>query len=708
MDRLAVEGNKGGGVLADHVALSHLRNCTVIGNRNGLEMTRSHGWRVEDNVIKQNRWNGIELNHSGSARDNVFRNNLITANSQSSGSSFAGIFFYGRDSSDNLVVGNTISHNPYGLHFLSTSGMCWHNTMRLNKIKNCVYGVWESTGTGPNSYHLNVFAGNNVHVGDLNSASTFDDGELGNYWSDYEHKYPQATREGPVWSEPYVVSKRSMAVDMRPLAFKYEQDPPVITNLRPVSSGPMVPGVTATFEVWYTEGSAIDSYVWKMTPPNGKEEVYTTRSYWFTYAFERPGLHTLSVEVVDVWGLSAERSAQYNVEDTTPPVAVAGDDVVVALGTFVVLDGSGSSDNHEIASISWLFDPDGQASMFATSIVTLRMTELGTFKAVLTVADPSGNSASDSLYIQVKDMSPPVAQANTEDTMLSLGETATFNGSASKDNVGIVYWQWTVLYGNMRIRNVREMGITHTFEKMGQYDFELTVKDAAGHADSLRFTVTVRDTVPPVAEAGADQRVVMGTQVFFRSIGSTDNVGITKYEWSFSYQRQMHTVRGSFASYQFEEPGEYRVTLVVYDAAGNHASDNMRVTVVDTVPPEASFWSPDEARMGETITLDASGSGDNLGVRRYEWTVVHHGTIEVLDGVMAEYTFGRPGPYTFTLTVTDAAGNEDTMERTYDIPSEEVEAEVPAWLVPSMVAVLAAAVLLGYIYARRRYREEEE
>ncbi|NIP33561.1 MAG: hypothetical protein GWN18_01380, partial [Thermoplasmata archaeon] len=52
-------------------------------------------------------------------------------------------------------------------------------------------------------------------------------------------------------------------------------------------------------------------------------------------------------------------------------------------------------------------------------------------------------SASDSKNVWVKDLTPPVAVARGE-TAVSLGDTVTFDGSLSNDNVGIVLWHWAI------------------------------------------------------------------------------------------------------------------------------------------------------------------------------------------------------------------------------------------------------------------------
>jgi PKD repeat protein len=178
-------------------------------------------------------------------------------------------------------------------------------------------------------------------------------------------------------------------------------------------------------------------------------------------------------------------------------------------------------------------------------------------------------------------------------------------------------------------------------------------------------------------------------------------VGITRYTWSFYYDGRARELEGRTASWRFDFPGEYQVTLMAYDEAGNFDTDVMRVTVRDSEPPVARFWSPEEGELGTSVVLDASGSDDNIGVTTYEWRVTHKGTVNNMTGVMVNFPVNTPGVYKVTLTVRDAAGNEDTEEASIYVPPKATVTETPGWLVPAMVVGVAAAVLVGWLVSRR-------
>ena len=92
------------------------------------------------------------------------------------------------------------------------------------------------------------------------------------------------------------------------------------------------------------------------------------------------------------------------------------------------------------------------------------------------------------------------------------------------------------------------------------------------------------DVDAPVADAGPDQKVNVGSTVNFDAGGSSDDVGIVSYEWNFG-DGTLGT--GETATHEYIDAGDYTVTLIVKDAAGNQATNTMVVTVK---PKEAFSW----------------------------------------------------------------------------------------------------------------------
>lgn len=103
--------------------------------------------------------------------------------------------------------------------------------------------------------------------------------------------------------------------------------------------------------------------------------------------------------------------------------------------------------------------------------------------------------------------------------------------------------------------------------------------------DVHTFSISLDDE-DPVADAGTDISGYVGVSVLFSGAGSTDNVGIENYTWSFTYDSTPVELYGVSPSYTFSNDGEYVVTLVVRDTSGNTDSDTVTVTVSSEAIPE--------------------------------------------------------------------------------------------------------------------------
>jgi len=184
------------------------------------------------------------------------------------------------------------------------------------------------------------------------------------------------------------------------------------------------------------------------------------------------------------------------------------------------------------------------------------------------------------------------------------------------------------------------------------------------HGTIIRFArARELDKTAPTADAGPDQEVDEETLVTFDGSASEDNVGVTSYTWTFLDVTQQ-TQTGVNPTYTFETPGTYIVTLEVTDAVGNHATDTVNITVLDVTDPVAEAGSDQMVKAGETVSFDAGGSSDNVGIASYEWDF---GDGTTGSGVTTTHTYKKPETYTVTLTLKDEAGNVDTDSLTVSV-----------------------------------------
>jgi PKD repeat protein len=436
-----------------------------------------------------------------------------------------------------------------------------------------------------------------------------------------------------------------------------------------------------------TDNVGIVNYTWTFN--DGSDDI-TLYGAGPSHTFRIPGVFNVTLNVTDAIGLWDSASMTVTVLDITSPVANAGPDQTVDEDTDVTFDGTTSVDNVGIINHTWTFNDGSDDITLYGDSPSHTFNHPGVFTVTLTVTDAVGLSGNDVMTLTVRDITSPVADAGPdqtidEDTMMS------FNGTASVDNVGITEYTWTLNDGTGEI-TLQGPNPSHTFADPGVYDAMLTVRDSAGLWGSDTITVTVRDITPPVAHAGPDQTVDQNSIFTLNGTASVDNVGITKYTWTFTEGVDEVTLYGAAPLYQIGDTGVYTVTLVVMDAVGLKGTDVMTLIVRDVTSPVADAGPHQTVDVHTLVTFDGTASVDNVGITGYTWTF-NDGTGDImLSGAAPTHAFGLPGVYTVTLRITDEEGNWDEAELlvtvvdtlpptiTYEVTGHEAISGVPLTL----------------------------
>jgi hypothetical protein len=344
--------------------------------------------------------------------------------------------------------------------------------------------------------------------------------------------------------------------------------------------------------------------------------------------------------------------------DTEGPVSVPGTDMIVQQHDTVDFDGSNSTDNVGVVNWSWELTYNGTDHVIYGPTFSWTFHLAGKYYVYLTVRDAVHLTDREWVSVFVNDTEAPVAIA--PNSLAGQQHWAvTLDGGGSHDNVGVEVHTWTFRYGDGDMSLTGEK-VVFTFHEAGVFLITLTVEDAAGNMDTDQLTITVMDTTSPVLVLEEeDIRVDQHTTIRFDASASEDNMGITNISWQFPYAGAPIVLYGHAPAFTFDRVGSYKVAVTAEDANGNRAFGEVRVTVRDITPPVAVAGTDVTIDQGEVVSLDGSGSSDNVAIVNWLWTVALGDEVSRFSRQKNSFTFLAAGVFTVTLNVSDDAGNTD-------------------------------------------------
>jgi len=200
---------------------------------------------------------------------------------------------------------------------------------------------------------------------------------------------------------------------------------------------------------------------------------------------------------------------------------------------------------------------------------------------------------------------PPVASFSFFPTSAIVGQSVSFNASASTDSDGmIVSTSWTFGDGTTGSGTAP----THAYGAPGTYTVTLTVQDDDGATGSASQTVSVAaaSNQPPTASFSATpSSALVGQSISFNAAASIDADGaIVSYSWAFG---DGSSGSGVTTSYSYASPGTYTVFLTVQDNHGASGTTSRQVIVQTPSSPDlvvqSLTTSPPGPAVGQSVTF---------------------------------------------------------------------------------------------------------
>jgi len=408
------------------------------------------------------------------------------------------------------------------------------------------------------------------------------------------------------------------------------------------------------------------------------------------------------------------------------PIAYAGDNIVIDQHENVVFNSTGSIYLEYAVNYIWYLTYNHNTQILYGPSPNFTFDIAGEYLVTLTISNSLGQGTNDTFNVTVIDITPPIAHAGP-DVNIDQHQIATFNASSSSDNVGIVHYNWSFKYDRTE-KNLFGEKVSFTFHTVGTYIVILNIIDVEGNWDTDTINVTVNDITPPRADAGPDITINQSETVeFFFHQESLDNVACWNWSWSFKYngttQMLFHSIpMSSFPSFIFDMPGNYYVTMTVYDSAGNWAIDILNITVLGLSLPKNLDSDNDtyndtfELKQGSDpfnslstpYDLDADGWNNSVEIQ------VGSDPMDMLsvppdldlDGIPDSIDPDRDGD---NVANVDDPYPDDGNRWESESEDEESETTIYVWIgILILVSIIAVAAFILYPFKKRNEDEVEQ
>jgi len=260
-----------------------------------------------------------------------------------------------------------------------------------------------------------------------------------------------------------------------------------------------------------------------------------------------------------------------------------------------------------------------------------------------------------------------VSPSTTSAITLKVGESQTFKVNGAMNGPYEWYKNDTLLSA---VTGSSYTYIAEVLDK-GTNKFRVQTKDQLQNKILTKeWTVEVYYNMPPIANAGPDQNVYFGNNVYLDGSASSDpEAHSLVYLWSMVSRPAgssaelvgQYTVNPSFTP---DKEGAYTIRLLVNDGDQNSAADAVVINVgTSFFPPTANAGPDQRVLFGNAVLLDGSASSDpEHDPLTYQWSMetMPGGSGAVLDdptSMTPSFMPDRKGVYTIRLVVNDGTFN---------------------------------------------------
>ncbi|MAQ75684.1 MAG: hypothetical protein CL613_05055 [Aquimarina sp.] len=336
------------------------------------------------------------------------------------------------------------------------------------------------------------------------------------------------------------------------------------------------------------------------------------------------GNNVVTLTVTDNNGNESTETATVTVEDATAPTPISQD-------ITIQLDNTGN------ATITAEQIDNGSSDVCGISTITVSpnafsCSDIGANAVTLTVTDVNGNQTSTDAIVTVEDTIAPNVITQDLTVQLDLDGNATLS-AAQVDN------------GSTDACGISSLAIDQTLftcDNLGTNSVLLTVTDTNGNQASANATITVEDTIAPIADLANLPDINAQCEVSTLTPPTAiDNCGgiITA---------------SSNAILPINVQGTTMITWTYEDQSGNTSTQDQNIIIEDTTVPTV---------ITQNVTLQL----DELGNASLTSNQINNGSIDNcgIDTITLDidsFSCSDVGDNTVTLTVTDVNGNQSSAQ----------------------------------------------
>ena len=466
-------------------------------------------------------------------------------------------------------------------------------------------------------------------------------------------------------------------------------------NTAPVANAGLIQNVSLGTLVTLNGSASRDAdndpltYKWQLTskPASSLAALTLDTSAAPQFTADLAGTYTITLIVNDSKVSSPASSVTIVASVTNSiPVANAGVNQNVQLGTTITLDGTASTDaNSDTLSYKWTLiglPATSTASLSSTTSPNPKFTAdvMGIYTITLVVNDDKVDSTPVPVTVIASNTnSAPVANAGTAQSVV-VGAVVTLDGTSSSDSNSdplTFKWSWGAKPSGSTAALSSDTSAKPTFtaDKAGTYVLTLIVND--GKVSSAISAVTITSSVAnaaPVSNVGVNQNVTVAATVTLDGSASSDaNRDPLTYKWTLVTKptgsaAALSSITTAKPTFTADIAGSYIASLIVNDGLLDSTVTTTTVTAaVANSAPVANAGTNQNVTVATLTTLDGSASTDaDRDALTYTWTLLSKPTNST--ATLSSTTTPKPtftpdlaGAYVATLVVNDGKVSSSTV-----------------------------------------------